>query len=100
MLQRFVSGADQRTSVPGSTAIVLPGPSEAIAGEEVKQTSANRLIREYRRQMIVLIVKGISFALQNPVIACKYSKNSHWHPLSFTLSQGDEMSTRQPIMNF
>jgi hypothetical protein len=48
MRQRFVPGADQRTSVPGAAETVAPCPCAAKAGQGIEQTSANAAGRKYQ----------------------------------------------------
>jgi len=59
MRQRFVPGADQRTSVPGAAETVAPCPCAANAGQGIKQVSTNATGSTHMREITAQLRKTI-----------------------------------------
>jgi hypothetical protein len=59
MRQRFVPGADQRTSVPGAAETVAPCPCAANAGQGIEQVSTNAIGSTHQREITEQLRKTI-----------------------------------------
>jgi hypothetical protein len=59
MRQRFVPGADQRTSVPGAAETVAPCSCAANAGQGIEEVSNNATGNKHQRDTTTILLKAI-----------------------------------------